>query len=119
MNRFSSQCLLLGLSGEGCGGKRGCGEKGKLREVHDEVSFLLPAGLSCWCCFVGSKILWTPCGPDLTQLASRDTIASGSFQNTPENLRKWIDDSSSMKPGLLMPSMHLKSHDLDVITQLH
>jgi cytochrome c oxidase subunit II len=55
-------------------------------------------------------------GPDLTHLASRDTIASGPIQNTPENLRKWIADPSSMKPGVLMPSMHLNDHDLDVIT---
>jgi cytochrome c oxidase subunit 2 len=62
-------------------------------------------------------------GPDLTHLASRDTIASGPIQNTPENLRKWIDDPNSMKPGSLMPPMHLNAHDLDVITayltQLH
>ena len=62
-------------------------------------------------------------GPDLTHLASRDTIASGPIQNTPENLRKWIDDPSSMKPGSLMPAMHLNNHDLEVITayltQLH
>jgi cytochrome c oxidase subunit II len=55
-------------------------------------------------------------GPDLTHLASRDTIASGSVQNTPENLRKWIADPNSMKPGVLMPPMHLNDHDLDVIT---
>jgi cytochrome c oxidase subunit 2 len=55
-------------------------------------------------------------GPDLTHLASRDTIASGPVQNTPENLRKWIADPASMKPGVLMPSMHLNDHDLDVIT---
>ncbi len=55
-------------------------------------------------------------GPDLTHLASRDTIASGSIQNTPENLRKWIADPNSMKPGVLMPSMHLNDHDLDVMT---
>jgi len=55
-------------------------------------------------------------GPDLTHLASRDTIASGPVQNTPENLRKWIADPNSMKPGVLMPSMHLSDHDLDVIT---
>jgi cytochrome c oxidase subunit 2 len=62
-------------------------------------------------------------GPDLTHLATRDTIASGPIQNTPENLRKWIDDPNSMKPGSLMPAMHLNDHDLDVITayltQLH
>jgi cytochrome c oxidase subunit II len=55
-------------------------------------------------------------GPDLTHLASRDTIASGAVPNTPENLRKWIDDPNSMKPGSLMPPMHLNGHDLDVIT---
>jgi cytochrome c oxidase subunit II len=55
-------------------------------------------------------------GPDLTHLASRDTIASGPIKNTPENLRQWIADPSSMKPGVLMPSMHLNDHDLDVIT---
>jgi cytochrome c oxidase subunit 2 len=55
-------------------------------------------------------------GPDLTHLASRDTIASGPVPNTPENLRQWVGDPSSMKPGALMPSMHLNDHDLDVIT---
>jgi cytochrome c oxidase subunit 2 len=55
-------------------------------------------------------------GPDLTHLAARDTIASGPVQNTPENLRKWIADPNSMKPGVLMPPMHLNDHDLDVIT---
>jgi cytochrome c oxidase subunit 2 len=62
-------------------------------------------------------------GPDLTHLASRDTIASGPIPNTPENLRKWVADPNSMKPGSLMPPMHLNDHDLDAITayltQLH
>jgi len=43
-------------------------------------------------------------------------LPSGSVQNTPENLRKWIADPNSMKPGVLMPPMHLNDHDLDVIT---
>jgi cytochrome c oxidase subunit II len=55
-------------------------------------------------------------GPDLTHLASRDTIASGAAPNTADNLRKWVDDPNSIKPGCLMPSMHLNSHELDVIT---
>jgi cytochrome c oxidase subunit 2 len=55
-------------------------------------------------------------GPDLTHFASRDTIASGAFQNAPQNVRQWIDNPNSMKPGSLMPSMHLNNHDLDVIT---
>jgi len=55
-------------------------------------------------------------GPDLTHLASRDTIASGTIKNTPQNLRQWIDDPDSMKPGSLMPKMNLSSHELDAIT---
>lgn len=62
-------------------------------------------------------------GPDLTHLASRDTLASGSIKNTPENLRKWIADPDAMKPGCLMPAMHLNEHDLGAVTayleQLH
>ncbi len=55
-------------------------------------------------------------GPDLTHLASRDTIASGSVDNTPPNLRNWIADPNLLKPGSLMPSMHLNDQDLDAIT---
>ena len=55
-------------------------------------------------------------GPDLTHLASRDTIASGAVENTPDNLRKWIDNPNALKPGALMPSMNLNQHELDVVT---
>ncbi len=56
-------------------------------------------------------------GPDLTHLASRDTIASGSVPNTPENLRAFVDNPAHFKPGALMPPMHLNPHDLDAVTQ--
>ncbi|MGC1188579.1 MAG: cytochrome c oxidase subunit II [Candidatus Acidiferrales bacterium] len=55
-------------------------------------------------------------GPDLTHLMSRDTIASGIVPNTRENLRKWIENPDSMKPGALMPAMKLDDHDLDAVT---
>ena len=55
-------------------------------------------------------------GPDLTHLASRDTLASGIIKNTSENLRKWIDDPNSIKPGCLMPSMHLNGGDLNAVS---
>jgi len=55
-------------------------------------------------------------GPDLTHLASRDTIASGMVKNTPENLRMWIDDPESLKMGSLMPKMHLNESELDAVT---
>lgn len=44
-------------------------------------------------------------GPDLTHLMSRETLAAGAARNTHENLRAWIQDSDSIKPGSLMPAM--------------
>jgi cytochrome c oxidase subunit 2 len=55
-------------------------------------------------------------GPDLTHFASRDTIASGAVPNTAENLRKWIDNPGQMKPGCLMPPMHLNARDITTVT---
>jgi cytochrome c oxidase subunit 2 len=42
-------------------------------------------------------------GPDLTHLASRSTLGAGVIPNTPENLRLWIRDAPTVKPGVLMP----------------
>jgi len=55
-------------------------------------------------------------GPDLTHFGSRDTLASGAVKNTSQNLRGWIDDPDSVKPGCLMPKMHLNDRELDAIT---
>lgn len=54
-------------------------------------------------------------GPDLTHLMSRATIASGAAQNTPENLRLWIQNPDSIKPGALMPAMKLSDTDLNAV----
>lgn len=54
-------------------------------------------------------------GPDLTHLMSRTTIAAGAAANTPENLRRWIQDPSTIKPGSLMPAMKLSDADLDAV----
>ncbi len=54
-------------------------------------------------------------GPDLTHLMSRDTIGSGAVPNTPENLRKWVRDPGTFKPGTLMPAQDLTDQELDQI----
>ena len=56
-------------------------------------------------------------GPDLTQLMSRSTIASGAAENTPENLRLWIQNPDATKPGSLMPAMKLSDNDLDALVR--
>jgi cytochrome c oxidase subunit 2 len=54
-------------------------------------------------------------GPDLTHLMSRATLASGAALNTPENLRAWIADPNTFKPGALMPAMQLSDRDTDLV----
>ncbi len=51
-------------------------------------------------------------GPDLTHLMSRDTIASGAAENTPENLTKWLLNPNSIKDGCLMPNMMLTENQV-------
>jgi cytochrome c oxidase subunit 2 len=41
-------------------------------------------------------------GPDLTNLACRDTLAAGMLINNRENLERWVDDPESVKPGNYM-----------------
>ena len=52
-------------------------------------------------------------GPDLTHLMSRRTIASGAAENTTENLRLWVQNPDTIKPGSLMPAMKVSNADLD------
>jgi cytochrome c oxidase subunit 2 len=55
-------------------------------------------------------------GPDLTHLMSRDTLAAGAAANTPENLRLWIQNPDTFKPGSRMPAMTLTDQELDQVT---
>lgn len=41
-------------------------------------------------------------GPDLTMLVCRETFAAGMMETTPENLKKWLMDPGSIKPGNYM-----------------
>jgi cytochrome c oxidase subunit 2 len=43
-------------------------------------------------------------GPNLTHLQSRSFFAGGIRALTPENLRAWVHDAPSLKPGTIMPS---------------
>jgi cytochrome c oxidase subunit II len=54
-------------------------------------------------------------GPDLTHLMTRTTIAAGAAENTPANLRLWLQDPDAIKPGSLMPAMKLSDADLDAV----
>jgi cytochrome c oxidase subunit II len=55
-------------------------------------------------------------GPDLSHLMSRTTLAAGAVENTPQDLREWIRQPDSIKPGSLMPAMNLNDQQLDELT---
>jgi cytochrome c oxidase subunit 2 len=48
---------------------------------------------------------------------SRDTIASGAAENTPENLKKWLRDPNSIKDGCRMPNMMLTEPQIDSLVE--
>ena len=53
-------------------------------------------------------------GPDLTHLASRETIA-GVLANTPGNVRAFSADPHTAKPGVSMPPTELSADELDAV----
>jgi cytochrome c oxidase subunit 2 len=55
-------------------------------------------------------------GPDLTHVESRRTLAALTIQNTPANLAHWIRDPQHVKPGNVMPDLHLSDADWRALT---
>lgn len=54
-------------------------------------------------------------GPDLTDFGSRTSLAAGLLENTPENLRAWLKNPQSVKPGARMPNLGLSDADVNAL----
>jgi cytochrome c oxidase subunit 2 len=54
-------------------------------------------------------------GPNLSHLMSRDTIAAGATPNSVANLRAWVRDPQTIKPGNYMPSMQLNDREVEQV----
>ena len=54
-------------------------------------------------------------GPDLTHLASRETLAAGAAAMDRASLRAWIEDPDRVKPGALMPAMKLEESRVEAL----
>lgn len=52
-------------------------------------------------------------GPDLTHVASRETLAAGRLKDTPDNLGKWISDPQKYKPGVHMPDFNFTQQQVN------
>jgi len=53
--------------------------------------------------------------PDLTRVASRETLAAGAIRNDPTALTAWIADPQAIKPGTHMPANALPSSDMEAL----
>jgi cytochrome c oxidase subunit 2 len=96
--------------------------EGQLREAEPPTDSLRAAGLATFqgkACAVCHQIRGTPAAgkvaPDLTHLASRRTIASGTLPNTRGHLGGWIVDPQSVKPGTRMPPNNLTPGELKAL----
>jgi cytochrome c oxidase subunit 2 len=54
-------------------------------------------------------------GPNLTHIASRNTIAAATLANTREHLEQWVVDSQKIKPGNKMPQNNLSNENLNAL----
>jgi cytochrome c oxidase subunit 2 len=72
---------------------------------------------SCAMChaITGVEFAGAQHGPDLTHVASRQTLAAGTLKNTREEMAAWIRDPQTMKPGTAMPATPLSQDDLDAV----
>ena len=54
-------------------------------------------------------------GPDLTHLASRQTLLTGLMENNESNLFKWINHPQQIKPGAHMPEFNFNKDTVNAI----
>ena len=54
-------------------------------------------------------------GPDLTHLASRQTIAAGTLPMSRGNLMGWITNPQGVKPGVRMPTVGMSADELHAV----
>lgn len=73
-----------------------------------------PAG-ACSACHTIEGVSQGVIGPNLTHVGSRSYIAAGVLKNTPENLRAWLNDPPSIKPGSIMPKLGLSKDEIDAL----
>lgn len=68
--------------------------------------------MSCSNCHAISGVSTSGIAPDLTHIASRETLAAGRLANDPVNLEAWLHDPEKYKPASNMPNANLTSGEL-------
>jgi cytochrome c oxidase subunit 2 len=66
---------------------------------------LVTQGVCAGCHTIKGTAMAAHVGPSLTHFGRRRTLAGGILDNNAENLRRWIYDAPSVKPGSKMPAL--------------
>lgn len=70
----------------------------------------------CFACHtIGGTSYAGVIGPNLTNLTNRTMIAANLLPNTPTNLAKWLHNPPAVKPGALMPNLHLSQSKIKAL----
>jgi cytochrome c oxidase subunit 2 len=56
-------------------------------------------------------------GPNLSHFGSRTTLAAGIHPNDADYLTQWIMDPQAIKPGNVMPNLHVRPRDVEVLVE--
>ncbi len=76
-----------------------------------EQEFLKDACVGCHT--IDGTIAQGKVGPNLTHLGSRLIFAGGVGTNTYENMATWLANPQAIKPGTIMPNLHLSQTQID------
>lgn len=56
-------------------------------------------------------------GPSLKGLSARDRIAGGRLENSPENLRRWLQNPKAVLSSTMMPNLGLSDEEIEVLIE--
>ncbi len=83
-----------------------------------EAKSLLKTKACGSCHFIpGVEGAYGKAGPALKNLSKRPRIISGTLQNNTKNLKAWLKNPKSIKPGTLMPNTGLTDEEIEIIIE--
>lgn len=86
-------------------------------QSHDGQTVFLQRGCSA-CHTIRGGNAHGVVGPDLTHFGSRRSIGAAVLANTPQNLRRWISHTHSVKPGVEMPAFEaIPDEEMDALVE--
>ncbi len=85
-----------------------------------EAKALLQEKACGGCHFIpGVEDAYGDAGPSLKGMKTRKRLLGGRLKNTPENMKAWLKDPASVKPGTLMPNLGITNEDADILIEYY